>query len=142
MLHINHDFKGHLWCGIGSLSAAMEIPTSRAKSLIKSVSLRKYIKAVTYTEMAHALTYAGVPIQREHYSRDPAKCPTLKEWLHSEYRPCGKTAVICITGHWIVVRDDEWVCSMNQKARHVEDCPYLRARVRHVVLFDHGSSGS
>lgn len=141
MLNINHDFKGHLWCGIGALSAALQIPTSEAKRRIRSASLRRYIKAVTYTEMAHAVSFAGHPIRREYYRRNPDECPTLKDWLHSKYRKFDEVNIICITGHWIVVKNDEWVCSMNQKARHVDDCPYLRARVRHVVRFQ-TSSGS
>lgn len=143
MLNINHNYKGHLWCGIGALSAATKTPTSICRNVIKAVSLRKQIKAVTYSEMAHALTAMGYRIEREFYRRDPDACPTLKDWLHSKYRKFDEVSVVCITGHWIVIQNDQWVCSMNQKPRHVDDCPYLRARVRHVVKFHtHTSSGS
>ena len=141
-LQVTHNFKGHLWCGIGALSAATGITTSAAKRIIRSVSLRKYIKAVTYSEMAHALTAMGHKIKREFYPRNAKDCPTLHEWLHGQMHSANRTYVICITGHWVVVRCDEWVCSMNQKARHVTDCPYLKAKVRHVVSFDHTDSGS
>jgi hypothetical protein len=140
-LFVNHTYKGHLWCGIGALSAATGLNTATCKETIKALSLRKYIKAVSYEEMSHALVALGKNIQREYYPRNFRECPTLKEWVHSTYRKSGQISVICITGHWIVVKDDEWVCSMNHKARHVDDCPYLAARVRHVIKFQ-SHSGS
>jgi hypothetical protein len=141
-LCIRHDYSKHLWCGIAALAAALEIPTTKARQIIRSVSLRKYIKAVTYTEMKHALISQGIKPAFKQYPRDPNACPTLREWLHSKYRKCGETNVVCITGHWLTIRDDTWVCGMNHFARDVDDCPYLQARVRCVIQFNQTSSGS
>lgn len=135
-LAVQHNYRGHLWCGIGALSAALRIPTSMAKDIIKNVSLRKYIKAVTYSEMAHALSSMGVATFRDYFPRNASDCPTLNNWLEGNFRKWNRVYIVCITGHWIVIKNDQWVDSMNQTARDISSCPYLRAKVRHVVSFD------
>lgn len=139
-LQVNHDYNTHLWCGIGALSAACGIPTSEAREVIKSVAMRKYIKAVTYSEMAHAITDVRTSPNREFMPRDWRECPTLQQWydrLEPQHKDGGgRVFVICITGHWIVVKRGKWVCSMNHKERDMSDCPYLTSRVRHVMYFD------
>ena len=141
MLHVNHDYNSHLWCGIGSLSAAAGIPTSEAEALIQDLGMRSHIKAVTYSEMADALTACGELVGQNFFPREADDCPTLKQWwdhLAPEYKEGldQRTFVICITGHWLVVRHGKWVCSMNHAARAMDDCPYLGSRVRHIITFD------
>jgi hypothetical protein len=141
-LYVDHDYQGHLWCGIAALSAAIEIKTSQAKKIIRSVSLRRYVKAVTYTEMAHALVASGYGIKRHHMPYKGANCPTMSDWVE-QHRPWDRIYVICITGHWVVVQGDHWVCGMNHVARLNDDSPYKQARVRHVVeIISQTTSGS
>jgi len=137
-LSIRDDLRNtHLWCGIAAAAAALRITTSEALDLLKATSLRRAIKAVTYSELRHALAYmiGGDKLTSRQYPREATECPTLSEWLEAEYRESNRTYVICITGHWITIRNDEWVCSMSHKPRSVSDCPYLRARVRFVTSF-------
>ena len=140
-LWVQHDRPGMLWCGPAALSAALGVKTSEAYQMIRRQSLRRFIKAVTYSEMAHALTGFGVKFKRHQYPRDPKGCPTLKQWLEGTYRNWDETFIICITGHWIVIRNDQWACSMNQYGRTLDECLYLRTRVRCVLAFQ-GVSGS
>jgi hypothetical protein len=142
MLHVQHEYYGHLWCGIGALSAALRIPTSEAQQIIKLNELRNHIKPVSYEEMNHALVSRGAKTSREWFPRDWDQCPKVSEWYDDKrmesngYLPSDITYVMCILGHWIVIQGDEWVCSMNQNPRKMNDCPYSDSRVKHVISFN------
>lgn len=130
-LQVRADQNGHVWCGPAALSAALQITTSEAEKIILLCSLRKYMKAVTYAEMCHALASQGVRFFTETFDRENVNCPQLSDWL--ETREKDLTYLVCITGHWIAVRGNHWVCNMNREARLLEKCPYLEARVRFTI---------
>lgn len=137
-MQVTHDYNSHLWCGIGALSAALNITTTQAREHIKRTALRTHIKAITYSELAGALAEAGHTVRREYYPRNANECPLLKDWHECEAGEYNRIYAVCITGHWIVVCNDHWVDSMNHTKRPMDSCPYLRARVRHVVSFQPG----
>jgi len=130
-LAVRVDQRGHVWCGVAVLAAALAIPTSEAEKIIKSASLRKYLKAVTYDEMTHALATQGVKHLVQRFPREAHECPSLGDWLGTRDVNC--TYLVCITGHWIAVRGNHWVCNMNTQARLLEKCPYLATRVRFTI---------
>ena len=141
MTSLNKDFQvrhtgGCMpWCGPAAMSAIMGITTSEARDLVKTVSLRRFIKAVTYTEMNGALMAAGYRTNMKQFPRYAKECPTLKDWMAT--RDPDADYIVCITGHWIAIRGEWWVCNMNRFGRHLDDCPYLRAKVRCVVKVLH-----
>lgn len=130
-LRVVHNDNCMPWCGPAALSAVMGTGTKEAKKLIKRNSLRRHLKAVTYSEMQLALMDAGYKTEFKQYPRDAGACPTLKDWAAT--RDKDGTYIVCVTGHWIAIRGPMWVCSMNQNSRHIDDCPYLKAKVRCVI---------
>lgn len=130
-LRVRVNESGHVWCGPAVLSAAMGITSKEAKQVIKSVSLRKYIKAVTYGEMKHALVSMGVKCKSIRYPRRASDCLSLERWL--KHRDENTTYLICITGHWIAVRGNHWVDNTFPDGRRLDACPYNRCKVRYVI---------
>jgi hypothetical protein len=143
-LQVTHDSKNHCWCGVGALSAIFGIGTIEATKKLKALTLRKYIKAVSYIEMAHAFAaFDGKRPIRVIYDRWAHKCQTLSGWLRSNKELVDHQPVaVCITGHWIVVHHGKWVDSMSHSERRLTDCPYLRARVRCTVTSGRAQTSS
>lgn len=140
-LRVRVDEHGHVWCGPAALSAALAIRTTEARKIIRSCSMRKHLKAVTYGEMEHAVASQGIKTISTSFPRTATDCPTLKSWLETRDESC--TYLVCITGHWIAVRGNHWVCNMNRMGRLLENCPYMRTRVRFTIqLLDQSNSGS
>jgi len=135
-LQVRVTSNRHVWCGPAALSAALGITTKEALAHIKRVSLRRFVKGVTYSEMLHAVAEAGVRAAPEKFPRDAKDCPTLKAWLETRKKDC--TYLVCITGHWITVRGNHWVCNMNVFGRLLTSCPYLRAKVRYTIQLQEG----
>ncbi len=130
-LRVDKNEYKHIWCGIAVLSAALGINTKTAENIFKHTTLRKYIKGITYKEMEHALAFRHVNFKSVGFPREASDCLTLKRWLKSRDLNC--TYLVCITGHWVAFRGNHWVCNMNEKARLVSDCPYVRAKVRYTI---------
>jgi hypothetical protein len=130
-LAVRVDQTGHVWCGPAALSAALKITTSHALKIIKLCSMRRSIKGVTYGEMNHAVASQGIKTKVVRFPRKASDCLTLKSWLKTRKESC--TYLVCITGHWITIRGNHWVCNMNPDARLVDDIPYLRAKVRYTI---------
>lgn len=142
MNKVQHDYRGHLWCGIGAISAALNIPTSEAREILMVNELRKHIKPVSYDEMNSALVSQGAITEREYFPRNWEECPRVTDWYDATRMKYGGKLVsdwayvICILGHWIVIQGDHWVCSMNHTPRPMPECPYLNSRVKHVISFN------
>lgn len=137
-LHVRKDQKGHVWCGPAALSAALGIATSVAYATIRVATLRRYIKGVSYAEMEHALStfgsdtpQGGVKFKSARFPREAQDCMTLKRWLKTRDENC--TYIVCLTGHWITIRGNQWACNMNLNGRLIDDCPYMGAKVRYAI---------
>ena len=130
-LHVRKDQKGHVWCGPAALSAALGVATSVAHTIIRLASLRKYIKGVSYAEMEHALALRQVRFESVGFPREARDCMTLKCWLKTRDENC--TYIVCLTGHWITIRGNQWVCNMNLDGRLIDDCPYMGGKVRYTI---------
>ena len=130
-LRVLRNETGHVWCGPAALSAALRVTTKMATNMIRLASLRKYIKAVTYSEMEHALATRHIRFKSVRFPRKASDCLTLKTWLN--HRDKDSTYLVCITGHWITIRGNHWVCNMNENGRTLTFCPYMKAKVRFAI---------
>jgi len=130
-LRVRKDQNGHIWCGPAALSAALGIATSVAYATIRLATLRRHIKGVSYAEMEHALALHHIKFNSLRFPREARDCMTLKSWLKTRDQNC--TYIVCLTGHWIAIRGNQWSCNMNLNGRLIEDCPYMGAKVRYTI---------
>jgi len=134
-LQVKNNSTGHVWCGPAALAAAIGSTTTMADNIFKHTTLRNRIKGVSYKEMEHALAFRHIRFKSTRYPRRAADCLTLARWLKSrqaqDEMKC--TYLVCITGHWVTIRGNHWVCNMNQQGRLLENIPYGKAKVRYVI---------
>ena len=130
-LHVRKDQKNHVWCGPAALSAALGITTSKAYATIGLATLRKHIKGVSYAEMEHALALHHIKFKSVRFPREARACMTFNSWLITRDENC--TYIVCLTGHWITIRGNQWACNMNLEGRHIGDCPFMGAKVRYTI---------
>lgn len=133
---INHDFRGHLWCGPAAIAAVTGEPTSRAVREIKAVRAAYGndagpIKGTWPSEVARAIGRIRPTWGIEVVYFDRVRM-TFSQWRNHRRRS-DRVYIVAITGHFLAVAGNKLMDDNNREWIPVSEYHKQRAIVRKVI---------
>lgn len=99
---------GNRYCGPAALSAIVGLTTDSAAQILREITGQRAIGGVTIASMSEALRRLGFrihdPIRYREARAGSLQRPTLARWLREYPRGAEEVVLVCITGHFLVVK--------------------------------------
>lgn len=126
--------NGSTYCGPTSLSAVTGVGTKELCAIIRSkFPYIKVVKGVSVDTMISMLDHFGLEYTKPSKAFKPCN---LRTWLR-DYRARDTTYILNLTGHYVVVRNDEIICTQfNGKITPICQSKYLGTRVKRYYVIE------
>lgn len=138
---IQHDMDGLVWCGPAAVSAITGATTTQIRDLIRKhrKDPTHRVLGTTAEDLEYALRKLGHQVEYSYmYGGKLDVAPTLSQWIKetADERHEGLAYLISLQGekkencgHWAVILNDEYICSMTQKWVPLDKAKFKRRRV-------------
>lgn len=127
-LFIRDDLVSAPNCGVTAVAVIARVPIAEAHEVIRKIKgvSRRWRGGTSHADRIDALHHYGVP-HTVYRLKDRRRLAT---WVRDRAEP-GKTYMLRITGHVLVLRDG-W-CMDQKGARHISVYPFGKSLLTHVV---------
>ena len=116
------------YCGPFAIAALTGRTTDDVAALVRSFTGRRYIKWMCTSDVERALRRLGRTVRTTRFG----KAPTLNQWINKYAKP-DTSYVVLVTGHFIVVRNNRYACSVHRTPVRLDDAPGKRRRVQGYI---------